>query len=234
MQEKKSGKKLLTLIIAAILLFCCSVGGTLAWLTHKTETIVNTFTAGDIKITLTEPSYNPDGKTTAYEKEWDSYHAIPGDVIAKDPTVTVKAGSEKCYVRIYMLSWWEEETDGYFKGDEGQSWFNFQTTDKGDGKGYWIGTMAKYDNAAGVRGNVIEFTYSIPIEYSDVDQVLTPLFTEIRVPGYMTGEKFASMNNIQHTFIAQAVQADGFDNDAEAFAKAGYPEIVSERLALHS
>ena len=45
----------LTLIIGGI------IGGSVAWLTAKTDPVVNTFTYGDIKIELTETK--PDGKT---------------------------------------------------------------------------------------------------------------------------------------------------------------------------
>ena len=44
--------------LAVVLVLCCAVGGTLAWLTQKTDAVVNTFTVGDINITLTERELN--------------------------------------------------------------------------------------------------------------------------------------------------------------------------------
>lgn len=70
--------------LAVVLVLCCAVGGTLAWLTQKTDAVVNTFTVGDINITLTET-----------ERE---YKMVPGNTIDKDPTVTVQAGSEACWL----------------------------------------------------------------------------------------------------------------------------------------
>ena len=48
-------KKKVWLSAAAIaLVLCCAVGGTLAWLSAKTDPINNTFTVGDISIQLAE------------------------------------------------------------------------------------------------------------------------------------------------------------------------------------
>lgn len=79
-------KKTLALVLALTLLVAGVVGGTLAWLTDQTTEVKNTFTVGDINIGLTE--------TTA------DYKMVPGNTIAKDPTVTVKANSEACWLFV--------------------------------------------------------------------------------------------------------------------------------------
>lgn len=79
-------KKVLLIALAAILLVGASIGGTLAWLTAKTDTITNTFTVGNIAMSLSET-------TTAYK-------IVPGAEISKDPKITITAGSEKCYVFV--------------------------------------------------------------------------------------------------------------------------------------
>ena len=79
-------KKTFVLLLALVLIAGAAVGGTLAWLTDTTEAVQNTFTTSDIEITLAE--------TTA------AYKMIPGCTIAKDPKVTVKAGSEDCYLFV--------------------------------------------------------------------------------------------------------------------------------------
>ncbi len=86
-------KKTLALVLALTLLVAGVVGGTLAWLTDQTAEVKNTFTVGDINIGLTE--------TTA------DYKMIPGNTIAKDPTVTVKANSEACWLFVKVT----ESTD---------------------------------------------------------------------------------------------------------------------------
>lgn len=80
-------KKSLALVLALAMIVVCVVGGTLAWLTDKTDPVTNTFTYGDIDIKLDE-SENLDLKM------------IPGYTITKDPKVTVLADSEKCYLFV--------------------------------------------------------------------------------------------------------------------------------------
>ena len=80
-------KKSLALVLALAMIVVCVVGGTLAWLTDKTAPVTNTFTYGDIDITLAE--------TTG-----TSYKMIPGYTIDKNPKVTVLADSEKCYLFV--------------------------------------------------------------------------------------------------------------------------------------
>lgn len=83
----KNMKKILVLALAALLLVAVGVGGTLAWLTATTDPVTNTFTESDVDITLTE--------TTG-----DRYKMVPSVDITKDPKVTVKAGSEACFVFV--------------------------------------------------------------------------------------------------------------------------------------
>ena len=85
-------KKSFVMVLALVLVFAVAVGGVVAWLTDKTGSVVNTFTVGDINITLTETGTNEAGEK--------SYQVIPGDVKDKDPTVTVKANSEACYLFV--------------------------------------------------------------------------------------------------------------------------------------
>ena len=86
-------KKTLALVLALTLLVAGVVGGTLAWLTDQTAEVNNTFTVGDINIGLTETTTD--------------YKMVPGNTIAKDPTVTVKANSEACWLFVKVT----ESTD---------------------------------------------------------------------------------------------------------------------------
>lgn len=95
-----SGRAFVTLL-ALVLVFGCAVGGTFAWLTAKTDAVVNTFTYGDINIGLTETTNNP-------------YKIVPGVNIEKNPKVTVTAGSEACWLFVKV----EEENWPTFKDGE--------------------------------------------------------------------------------------------------------------------
>lgn len=90
--NKKSSRKVVLTLIAIVLLICTAIGGTVAYLMDTTEEVKNTFTSSDVSITLTETK--PDGKTA---------QMVPGATIKKDPTVTVLAKSEKCYVFVKIV-----------------------------------------------------------------------------------------------------------------------------------
>ena len=81
----------LVLVLALALIVGVAGGATFAWLTAKSDTVVNTFTYGDINITLEENTGS-------------DYKIIPGVDI---PLVTVKAGSEACwlFVKVEEKNW---------------------------------------------------------------------------------------------------------------------------------
>lgn len=78
-------KKTLTIIASLVLVAAISIGGTLAFLSAQTDEVTNTFTFGNMSLTLTE----------TYEQNSKIY---PGAVIDKTPVVSVGAKSEPCYV----------------------------------------------------------------------------------------------------------------------------------------
>ena len=107
---KKSKALLLALCAAAL-----SVGvtfGTLAYLTD-TEAVTNTFTVGQVHISLdeldvdketdTNPNDITDDETKGTDKQRDKaniYHLIPGQEYTKDPIVHVRADSESSWVFV--------------------------------------------------------------------------------------------------------------------------------------
>ena len=96
-------KKIVTLCLAAALAVT-AIGGTLAYFTDKTEVTKNTFTVGDVEITLDEAVVDvygtPDGDKRT--EEGNSYKLIPGHKYTKDPVVTIAKGSEPAYVRVFV------------------------------------------------------------------------------------------------------------------------------------
>lgn len=85
-------KTILVAAIAVMLVAALVVGGTLAYFTDKTETVKNTFTVGNVAIDLKEPSWKAD----------ESHTLLPGASYAKDPTITVKEGSQDAYVFLKL------------------------------------------------------------------------------------------------------------------------------------
>lgn len=81
-------KKSLALLLAIAIVVVGVVAGTVAWLTDRTPSVTNTFTTSDINIELKETKNN--------------FQMIPGWNIEKDPKVTVKTGSEACYLFVKL------------------------------------------------------------------------------------------------------------------------------------
>ena len=100
-------KKGLAMVLALVLLAVCAVSGTLAWLTAKSDTVINTFTTSDIKVELKE--------TTGTE-----YKMIPGYTISKNPKATVLSGSEECYLFVKLDK--SANFDTYLEYDIAADW----------------------------------------------------------------------------------------------------------------
>ena len=98
--RRSVSSKTFVVMLALVLALGCAVGGTIAWLTKTTAPVINTFTYGNIDIELKETTQNP-------------YKIVPGQKIDKNPTVTVFADSEDCYLFVKVEEKeWPTFTDG--------------------------------------------------------------------------------------------------------------------------
>lgn len=105
-------KRTLALLMAVVMLFGVTVGGTIAWLQAETSSVINTFSVGDINIELKEHNYDPTTKkllegTENEVTEENDYKIIPGTDLPKDPFVRIKDESEACwvFVRVTPENW---------------------------------------------------------------------------------------------------------------------------------
>ncbi len=96
---KLGGKKLTVLLTSLALVLCTVIGGTFAWLITETDPVVNTFTYGDINITLQETDTNKDGDN---DPNTNIYPMVPGNAITKDPRITFKANSENAWLFVKL------------------------------------------------------------------------------------------------------------------------------------
>ena len=128
-------KKIIAVCLIVALAAIAVVGGTLAWFTD-TDDATNTFTVGNVDITLTEPNWAGSGSQDAPE-------VYPGEPLAKDPTVE-NVGANPCFVRIKVTgldclapaSNITYRTD-YKTGKLGDNW-----VDGGDGYFYYNKVLA--------------------------------------------------------------------------------------------
>ena len=94
----KTRNKALLLTLCAVLLVTASVLGTMAYLT-STDEVQNTFTVGQVQITLDEK--DTDNSTPDADRDKaNAYHLLPGNEYEKDPTVHVNAVSEDSWIFV--------------------------------------------------------------------------------------------------------------------------------------
>lgn len=192
MMTKKKILTALALVVCAVLLVVGSVAGTLAYM-QDSKTVTNTFTVGNVSITLDEAPVDANGKEVAGTRKTDgnSYHLIPGGVYDKDPTVTVLANSERCYLFAKVVNPLESV--------EGGTTIAAQLVANG-----W-----KYDAVNGI------YVYNAVIEKSNSDQAKV-LFETVTVKNDATNETLEALSG-DIVVTAYAVQADGFANAAAAW-----------------
>lgn len=134
--KMKTRNKIMLLALCMVALIAVSVLGTMAYLTSK-DTVTNTFTVGNVTITLDEAKVNVDGEKlyvpadktetvgfTGYVTESEGnapakrvsaneYKLMPGHFYTKDPTVHVDANSENCYLFVKVtddIATYEDDT----------------------------------------------------------------------------------------------------------------------------
>lgn len=219
----KTKSKALILTLCAVLLVAASMLGTMAYLT-STASVENTFTVGSVKITLDEAQVNGDGKpinkdgkvvddpADAERVKANEYKLLPGHTYTKDPTVTVKKVSESSYVRMLVNVTFDKtltdeklatNLDSIFTGYNAANWNRNAKDTKTENEK----TIITY-----------EYRYKKTVSAATEDNKLPALFTGIQVPGDWTNDDLAALGGIQINIVAQAIQADGFDTEAAAWA----------------
>lgn len=174
-------KKTFVMALALVLVFAVAVGGVVAWLTAKTDSVTNTFTVGDINIALTETTGN-------------SYKMVPGNIIAKDPKVTVAANSEACWLFVKV---------------EKSNFPDFLTYDMADG---WT----QLPNVPGVFYREVAAT-TAATDFAVLKN------NQVKVLDTATKADLAKAKTDQPTltFTAYAVQKDNIADAATAWGKLG-------------
>lgn len=97
-------KKIVSVCLVVCLLATAIIGTTLAYFTD-TKTVTNTFSSGNVTITLDEAPVGPDGQATTGDRvTTNDYKLYPGKEYDKDPTITVAADSEDCYLFVEVVN----------------------------------------------------------------------------------------------------------------------------------
>ena len=218
----KTKSKALLLTLCAVLLVAASVLGTMAYLTSKDE-VVNTFTVGNVKITLDEAKVDANGVavTPAERVKDNEYHLLPGHEYTKDPTIHVDADSEACFIRAKVTltnaKEWIAIAAKYAGG-------KVENIIQGTDDDIWWVSQPAIDEAA----NTVTYTFVYKNEshtdelgkriWTKADGTDLVLFNKIVMPGNLTNDELKGVANTTITVVAEAIQADGFETEAAAWA----------------
>ena len=208
----KTKRKALLLTFCAVLLVVASVLGTIAYLTSQDE-VKNTFTVGRVAIKLDEAKVNLDGTLVegADRVQKNSNKLLPGHTYTKDPTVTVRSGSESSYIKMTVTFTMANELDAIFAPDGADLTSIFKGYDPAN----WIAKGNTKNTADNTR--TYEFWYKDAVGAPTADVALDALFESITVPNDITGEQLATIQGMKITVNAYAIQADGFETAAKAW-----------------
>ena len=210
---KKS--KAILMALCAVLLVAASVMGTLAYLT-STDTVTNTFTVGNVKITLDEKDTDNDLNkadnvtvNSVIRDKANAYKLLPGHEYEKDPTIHVASTSEDCYLFVKVVNGIAaiEAADT----DTSKTSIAAQMEAKGwdavdAANGIYVYADAQGKPAAVTAG-------------SDV-----VVFKNFKISGDVDNDTLNTYNNKTIVVTAYAVQADGFADKtaAQIWGDAGF------------
>lgn len=196
-----------------VLVALVSVGITLAYLTD-TDSNTNTFTVGNVQITLDEKDVDDSTKNAERDKA-NAYHLLPGHSYEKDPQVTVLANSEDSYVRMIVDVEGMDELKAAFPndGDTAKYYANnvflLQYLVDGWDETTWI-FVDSYKESSDGKVGTYEFRYKEIVKKADSDQTLEPLFTHVVIPGEIDNDHLAHLANVKIIAKAHAIQSAGF------------------------
>lgn len=212
-------KRFVAILLCVTLVALAAIGATFAYLTDS-KTVNNTFTMGNVKITLDESKVDESGKAVEGDRVTsNTYNVYPGAVVTKDPIVH-NVGGNAAYIRatVNVSNWMNlvsayypdfKETypnDGYkaalnlLVGELGEGWSVVGVT---AGDTFTIGQfdakfILKYDGALAAKADT------------------TAMFQTVTIPAGIDNANTESFSGV--TVVAQAIQADGFDTWEAAFA----------------
>ena len=197
--DKKKGvnSKTFAVLLVMVLVIGCVIGGSVAWLVSNPDSVVNTFTYGDINITLAETTGN-------------SFKILPGNDISKDPKVTVQANSEACwlFVKVDESNW-----PTFTEGTPATRKVNYAIAEG------WTAL----DGVPGVYYREVDATSSTGEEFSVLKNNKVTVSENLTKAEVNEINKTKTANNAQTqlTFTAYAVQRDqnivAIDTPAEAW-----------------
>lgn len=179
-------KSSIALFAVLVLVLSTVIGGTMAWVITRTDPVVNTFTYGDINITLTETDT---GKDSDDNPNTNRYEMMPGETITKDPVVTVEKGSEDHWLFVKLEK--SENFDDFMTYKVADGWTQLADEDGNEIKGVFYQKVAKENVEAEdkeypvIEKNLVTVSGDVTKEQLNaLDETDPPSYPELKVTAY--------------------------------------------------
>ena len=199
-------KSILLTLTAVVLAMAIGVGGTIAYFTSTTEEVKNTFTVGNVAITLDEAevTYANDEWTAGENRvQSNTYENVyPGAHLPKDPTIHVAADSQDAYVAMKVVV--SKAAAWKTLAEKHASLNNLETVFEGYTEADWTKI------AATEQGDNLVYVYMWEQGKVSANADLT-LFTAMNIPAELSSQEIATIDGFTVTATGYAVQAQGVD-----------------------
>ena len=210
-------KRFVAILLCVTLVALAAIGATFAYLT-STATVNNTFTMGNVKITLDETNVNdPTGDRVTS----NAYNVYPGAVVTKDPIVH-NTGKNAAYIRATVnVSNWMNLCAKYYPE------FGIAYPHEGYEKSLelLVGTLGEGWSVVGVTAGdtmtIGQFDAKFILKYDGklaAGADTAAMFQNVTIPAGIDNANADAGSFSSVKVVAQAMQADGFDTWEAAFA----------------
>lgn len=206
---KRISSRALAIALVVVLLCGSVIGGTVAWLIDQTNPVVNTFTYGDVNIDLDESDTGLDDDDS---EDTNDYEMVPGEVITKDPKVTVFTDSKACWLYVKLVE--SDNFDDFMEYEVEDGWTQLKDASGNDVEGVYyrqLDEVVDEDVVCGVIKN-----NEVHVKGSVTKEMLNALDPEGEEANYPT-----------LTVTAYAVQYSGFEPEVTEGATAPDAEQIN-------
>lgn len=197
-------KSILLTLTAVVLAMAIGVGGTIAYFTSTTADVQNTFTVGNVAITLDEAdvTYANDKWTAGEDRvQSNTYENVyPGAHLPKDPTIHVAADSQDAYVAMKVVI--SKAAAWKALAEDHASLNNLETVFEGYTEANWTKI------AATEQGDNLVYVYMWEQGKVSANADLT-LFTAMNIPAELSSQEIETLDGFTVTATGYAVQAQG-------------------------
>ena len=212
-------KKNKTYLAAVVLLLVFVVGGAIAYFTD-TETKTNTFTIGNVDITLTEPSWSTTD-TNSNNVPDAAENLMPGQTVTKDPTINNVSTKNDAYVfaKVEVPCTTETTPQELFTYTVNSGWTELTVTNELP-VACTSGGTATHVYYYGTNGTLTTLVKAV--DSSTPTSTSTAVFSSVTLRNTLTGNEGLTGNkNVVVT--GYGIQTEGFTNSTPAQVWAQFP-----------